>query len=354
MLSFASIKRGDVATRGSTSAMLDRSLFRLQTLIDQSLADVRLDAGLLNLVRVPVWEIIEEAEIGAMLIAQAKGLHFEVSSVDRSVIVEADRPILAAALANLLQNAFKFTRPGCTVKLRATTSGARVLIEVEDQCGGLPAGATERLLKPFVQKGPDRTGLGLGLSICLKAVKMMAGELHIRDLPGHGCVFTIDLPKRPPPPLKVIDGGKNDVGSRGAAGALGPGSRVVAHLLLVDDDNDVVELFAEFLRGEGHQVRTASTGEEGLVALRSAPLPDLLVLDVDMPVLGGPGMAHKMLLHDAGEEDVPILLMSGREDLPQIAGQMGTRYFLKKPADIGQVLEMLGRALRERSAPSTA
>jgi len=221
MLSFASIKRGDVATRGSTSAMLDRSLFRLQTLIDQSLADVRLDAGLLNLVRVPVWEIIEEAEIGAMLVAEAKGLHFEVSSVDRSVIVEADRPILAAALANLLQNAFKFTRPGCTVKLRATTSGARVLIEVEDQCGGLPAGATERLLKPFVQKGPDRTGLGLGLSICLKAVKMMAGELHIRDLPGHGCVFTIDLPKRPPPPLKVIDGGKNDVGSRGAAGATG-------------------------------------------------------------------------------------------------------------------------------------
>ena len=128
----------------------------------------------------------------------------------------------------------------------------------------------------------------------------------------------------------------------------------MAHLLLVDDDNDVVELFAEFLRGEGHQVRTASTGEEGLVALRSAPLPDLLVLDVDMPVLGGPGMAHKMLLHDAGEEDVPILLMSGREDLPQIAGQMGTPYFLKKPADIGQVLEMLGRALRERSAPSTA
>jgi CheY-like chemotaxis protein len=79
----------------------------------------------------------------------------------------------------------------------------------------------------------------------------------------------------------------------------------VSHLLLVDDDNDVVELFAEFLRGEGHQVRTASTGEEGLVALRAAPLPDLLVLDVDMPVLGGPGMAHKMLVHDAGEEKVP-------------------------------------------------
>ena len=128
----------------------------------------------------------------------------------------------------------------------------------------------------------------------------------------------------------------------------------MARILLVDDDNDVVELFADFLRGEGHDVRTASTGEEGLVALRAAPLPDVLVLDVEMPVLGGPGMAHQMLLHDVGEENVPILLMSGREDLPEIARKMGTRYFLRKPADIGHILEMLGRALRERSPPSSA
>ncbi|HEY5375774.1 MAG TPA: response regulator [Polyangiaceae bacterium] len=128
----------------------------------------------------------------------------------------------------------------------------------------------------------------------------------------------------------------------------------MAHLLLVDDDDDIVELFARFLRSKGHEVRSASTGEEGLQALRAAPLPDLLVLDVDMPVLGGPGMAHKMLLHDAGEESVPILLMSARDDLPQIAVQMGTRYFLRKPADSAQFLEMLERALREHCAPASA
>ena len=128
----------------------------------------------------------------------------------------------------------------------------------------------------------------------------------------------------------------------------------MAHLLLVDDDDDSVELFSMFLRSKGHEVSTASTGEQGLQALRAAPLPDLLVLDVDMPVLGGPEMAHKMLVHDAGEENVPILLMSGREDLPEIAGRMGTRYFLRKPADTGRFLEILGRALRERGAPSSA
>jgi DNA-binding NtrC family response regulator len=126
------------------------------------------------------------------------------------------------------------------------------------------------------------------------------------------------------------------------------------HLPLVDDDNDLVEAFAELLRAEGHEVRTARTGEEGLKALRVAPLPDAVVLDVDMPVLGGPGMAHRMLLHDAGEERIPILLVSGSEGLPQIAARMGTPYFLRKPCNIGQFLHTLDRALRERSAPSSA
>ncbi len=202
-LSFASIRKGTVAAGGSTGAMVDRCLARLQGLIDRSLADVRLDAGLVALQRLPVWEVLEEVEIGASLIAQARGLHFALTTVDQTVIVEADRTILAAALSNLIQNAFKFTLPGTTVRLRASATTTRVLLEVEDECGGLPSGDVENLLRPFVQKGRDRTGLGLGLSICVKAVKSMAGQLYIRDLPGRGCIFTIDLPKQPPPPTPI-------------------------------------------------------------------------------------------------------------------------------------------------------
>jgi FixJ family two-component response regulator len=79
-----------------------------------------------------------------------------------------------------------------------------------------------------------------------------------------------------------------------------------------------------------------------------------LVLDVDLPVLGGAGMAHEMLLHDAGEENIPIVLVSGSHDLRQIAKRMGTPYFLTKPCVIGAFLKLLDRALSERRAPSSA
>ncbi len=203
MLSFATIKRGTVAAGGSTGAVLDRSLLGLQRLLERSLADVRLDAGIHNIERVAVWELIEEVEVGASMLAHQRDVRFLVASVDHMVVVLADRQILAAAVFNLLQNAFKFTRPHSTVSLRASTTSARVLIEVEDECGGLPPGKVELLLRPFEQKAHDRTGLGLGLSICLKAVKAMEGELRIQDLPGKGCIFTLDLPKQPPPPTPI-------------------------------------------------------------------------------------------------------------------------------------------------------
>jgi signal transduction histidine kinase len=174
-------------------------------LIDRSLADVRIEAGMQNVERVAVREILEEVEIGAAMVAREHGLQFEVTGVDSSVIVEADRQILVAAIANLVQNALKFTRPKTTVKLGASTTADRVLISVEDECGGLPQGSAENLLRPFTQRSHDRTGLGLGLAICLKAAKAIGGELHIRDLPGKGCIFTLDLPKQPPPPTSIFD-----------------------------------------------------------------------------------------------------------------------------------------------------
>jgi signal transduction histidine kinase len=102
-------------------------------------------------------------------------------------------------LANLLQNAFKFTRDHTEVKLRAYALGGRVFIEVTDHCGGLPPGRAEKMFTPFAQHGEDRSGLGLGLFIARRSVEADAGTLSVRDMPGTGCVFTISLPRYPWP-----------------------------------------------------------------------------------------------------------------------------------------------------------
>jgi hypothetical protein len=69
-----------------------------------------------------------------------------------------------------------------------------VLLEVEDECGGLPPGAVTDLFRPFEQRSADRSGLGLGLAIAREGVETNGGEIRARDLPGRGCIFTIDLP----------------------------------------------------------------------------------------------------------------------------------------------------------------
>ncbi len=71
----------------------------------------------------------------------------------------------------------------------------RILIDVEDKCGGLPQGEAETMFHPFKQGDEDRTGLGLGLAISRRSVEANKGKLTVRDMPGEGCVFTINLPR---------------------------------------------------------------------------------------------------------------------------------------------------------------
>ena len=105
------------------------------------------------------------------------------------------RDLLLAATGNLLQNAFKFTHPHSEVTLNAYAQADRILIDVTDHCGGLPTGMAEDMFKPFVQGAEDRTGLGLGLSISRRSGEAKNGILSVRNMPGSGCVFTIDLPR---------------------------------------------------------------------------------------------------------------------------------------------------------------
>ncbi len=194
-LAFELISSGRVASGGSTSLVLGRSLIGLADLVDRSLVDVRLDSGLHHLEVIPVVDFIEEVEISALMQAKAQGIHFVVDPTGITGAIRGDRQILTAAVANLLQNAFKFSRKQATVSLTTRTTADRVQFNIEDECGGLPAGKIEELFLPFQQRSADRSGLGLGLAICFKAAQANGGEIHVKDLPGKGCVFTLDLPR---------------------------------------------------------------------------------------------------------------------------------------------------------------
>jgi signal transduction histidine kinase len=95
---------------------------------------------------------------------------------------------------NLLHNAFKNTPAGGAVSLRASAQGERLILEVRDECGGIPAGKADLFHAFGDRRGGDRSGLGLGLSIARTAVRAHGGDIHIRNMPGSGCVFVIDLP----------------------------------------------------------------------------------------------------------------------------------------------------------------
>jgi len=196
-LTFTALKAGNLGVSGATGRALERALIALHTLVDRSVADVRVAAGL-----PPRHELISLADfmdqigVSAALEANARGCKFAVSLVDDRLAVDVDRDMLLSAVGNLLQNAFKFTEHGSEVSVHAYAVGDRILIDVEDHCGGLPPGSAERMFLAFKQGDKDRSGLGLGLAICRRSVEANSGIVRVRDVPGSGCVFTIDLPRR--------------------------------------------------------------------------------------------------------------------------------------------------------------
>ena len=199
LMAFEVVKVGDVGLAGSTGAVLHRSLLSLRDLVTRSLDEVRLTQGVQRREPFLVGGFIDELALAARLASDVQGINLRVVPIDAGVAISADRQTLAAAVTNVLQNAFKFTRPHTTVILRVVASSERVLIEVQDECGGLPGGEPDELFHPFEQRGADRMGLGLGLAYSRWAVDANHGRISARTLPGVGCVFTIDLPRHPVP-----------------------------------------------------------------------------------------------------------------------------------------------------------
>jgi signal transduction histidine kinase len=198
------LKTGNVGVGGSTGTVLHRSLVGLRALMGRSVAEVRLTQGIQNRKHFLVSGFIDDLLPAARLEADARGIELTVMPGDDGLAIEADRQVLAAVVGNVLQNAFKFTRPRTTVMLRVEASADRVLIEIHDECGGLKTENMNDLFRPFEQQSVDRTGLGLGLAFSRWGVEANNGRIYARNLPDRGCVFTIDLPRLSVPAVAMV------------------------------------------------------------------------------------------------------------------------------------------------------
>jgi len=175
--------------------MLVRNLTSLRDLIDQVLIADRL-AGHVQLTRetLDLTSLLEEIVTDAQLTAKRNQVELIIDAPN-TLPFNGDRRLIRSAISNILRNAVKFTHEGRTITLRARRSDGCITIEVEDGCGGLPEGNPAELFEPFVQRGSNRTGFGMGLAIVKQAIEAHGGRAHVRNLPARGCIFSLELPE---------------------------------------------------------------------------------------------------------------------------------------------------------------
>jgi signal transduction histidine kinase len=212
ILAADAIRLGHVGIGGSTGDVLSRNLARLHTLTADALFEARLIEGTPRPSDkhelVVLSEFIDDIQATATSDAESRRLTLIVPPVEPELAIDVDPGTLAKTVRNLLRNALGLAKPGGHVWLKAVSSADRVLIEVEDDSGGLPpekADLFSALLNPETDQGLDPgtdPGLDPGhdLYVLRGLIAMNGGTLQMRNMPGKGCLFTIDFPRRVLPP----------------------------------------------------------------------------------------------------------------------------------------------------------
>jgi signal transduction histidine kinase len=174
--------------------VLTRNLNALRDLIDQVLTADRL-AGQIPLRRelFDLRALLEQVTADAQIAAQRRQVDIALEA-PAALPFNGEQRLLLSAIGNVLGNAVKFTREGSAISVRAQRHDGGIMVEVEDGCGGLPQDNINELFEPFVQRGENRSGFGLGLAIVKQALEAHGGRVSVRNVPGKGCVFSLELP----------------------------------------------------------------------------------------------------------------------------------------------------------------
>lgn len=190
------IKQGLVGTGGNTSRVLEENLSRMRNLIDRSLSEVRMrtDPQVVSS-KFNLYELIDQIVLTAQNEARIKKQILNID-INQDIFLETDRYILLSAIANLVQNAIKYSKFGGHITLRAGLSADEVVIEIEDECSGLDPVLAENIFKPFYSKNTTSSSLGLGLTITQRAVNLLNGHISVVNNSGNGCAFIIHIPQK--------------------------------------------------------------------------------------------------------------------------------------------------------------
>jgi signal transduction histidine kinase len=195
VLSVQALRSGRIPPQGTTADVIERSHARLGALIDNLVTQVSVAERLHEKrARVPLRKLVDEGLARIAADARAKEIGISVEA-DRALEIEGVHDLLVMAVTNLLQNAVEFTRPGGSVSVRAkaNTQGL-VVIEIEDDRDGAGAHAGERQPTASADTDSDSSGVGLGLLIAQQVVEGHGGAMEVKDLPGRGRVFVVEMP----------------------------------------------------------------------------------------------------------------------------------------------------------------
>ena len=195
ILAASAMKRGSVGLGGATAAALDRSLIAMRSLIDRTLAEVRLESSPVEAAElIEVGPFIADVQLAAVLEASSKQCDLTVM-VQPDMFVRADRHLLASAVANLLHVAVASTKRGGEVFLTARAADGRVIIDIEDACTALEPEMAEQLVARFERRDVAATTLGSALDSARKALEANSGTLTASASAAKRCLYVIELPE---------------------------------------------------------------------------------------------------------------------------------------------------------------
>jgi signal transduction histidine kinase/ActR/RegA family two-component response regulator len=300
-----------------------RAADQLLHLLNEALDLSRLEAGKVRMT-------IEDVPLGRIVagaVSVQGGERVDVD-VDPELRVLADAGQLEAAIEEVVENALKHAGSDATVRLWGATNGETVELYVSDDGPGMEPEDLERLFAPFERGGGTTPGLGLGLTLARRSLQAMAGSLTGRTAPGRGTTLTIALPA-------------------GTAGMTA--SDDAGRILYVDDNPSNLRLVEKILmRHPGLRLHLATTGSDGL-ALATEELPDLVLLDLDLPDVRGTDVLLA-LRADPRTGSIPVVIVTAEHD-PAVAESLtalGALDVVTKPFDPQRLLDIVTANLPDK------